>query len=71
VVVDGHELAVEWMLTRLTSVFDAARLPALSVPFATSRDGLPIGVQLAGRHLDEATVLRAGRELEKRKEPAP
>lgn len=64
VVVDGHELPVEWLLTRLTSVFDAARLPALSVPFGMSRDGLPIGVQLVGRHLDEATVLRAGRHLE-------
>jgi aspartyl-tRNA(Asn)/glutamyl-tRNA(Gln) amidotransferase subunit A len=65
VVVDGHELHVEWMLTRLTSVFDAARLPALSVPFGRSRDGLPIGVQLIGRHLDEATVLRVGSRLER------
>jgi Asp-tRNA(Asn)/Glu-tRNA(Gln) amidotransferase A subunit family amidase len=64
--VDGHELHIEWMLTRLTSVFDAARLPALSVPFGRSRDGLPVGVQLVGRHLDEGTVLRAGRELERR-----
>jgi Asp-tRNA(Asn)/Glu-tRNA(Gln) amidotransferase A subunit family amidase len=63
--VDGHDLHIEWMLTRLTSVFDAARLPALSVPFGCSRDGLPIGVQLVGRHLDEATVLRAGRHLER------
>ncbi|HEU5007962.1 MAG TPA: amidase [Jatrophihabitantaceae bacterium] len=65
VTVDGHEMHVEWMLTRLTSVFDAARLPALSVPFGRTRDGLPIGVQLVGRHLDEGTVLRAGRELER------
>lgn len=64
--VDGHDLPMEWMLTRLTSVFDAARLPALSVPFGTSRDGLPIGVQIVGRHLDEVTVLRAGRQLENR-----
>jgi aspartyl-tRNA(Asn)/glutamyl-tRNA(Gln) amidotransferase subunit A len=67
IAVDGHDMSVEWMLTRLTSVFDAARLPALSVPFGTSRDGLPIGVQLIGRHLDEATVLRAGRQIEDRK----
>jgi len=69
--VDGHELHIEWMLTRLTSVFDAARLPALSVPFGRSRDGLPVGVQLVGRHLDEGTVLRAGRELERREGSRP
>jgi len=58
--VDGRRMPVEWMLTRLTSVFDAARLPALSVPCGWSRSGLPIGVQLVGRHLEEATVLRLG-----------
>lgn len=64
VTVDGHELNLEWMLTLLTSVFDAARLPALSVPFGQTRPGLPVGVQLVGRHLDERTVLKAGRLLE-------
>lgn len=64
VTVDGHDLHVEWMLTRLTSVFDAARLPALSVPFGRGQAGLPVGVQLVGRHLDEWTVLAAGRLLE-------
>jgi aspartyl-tRNA(Asn)/glutamyl-tRNA(Gln) amidotransferase subunit A len=64
-VVAGRDLHIEWLLTRLTSIFDAARLPALSVPFGTTHDGLPIGVQLVGRHLDEARVLRVGRTLER------
>ena len=38
--------------------------PALSLPFGMSADGLPIGVQLVGRHFDEATVLRAAMALE-------
>jgi Asp-tRNA(Asn)/Glu-tRNA(Gln) amidotransferase A subunit family amidase len=38
--------------------------PALSLPFGMSADGLPIGVQLVGRHFDEATVLRAAMTLE-------
>ncbi len=63
--VDGHESHVEVMLTRLTSLFDVARLPALSVPFGLSRDDLPIGMQVVGRHLDERTVLRVGRTLER------
>jgi aspartyl-tRNA(Asn)/glutamyl-tRNA(Gln) amidotransferase subunit A len=63
--VDGVDVPIEFVLTRLTSVFDAARLPALSVPFGASGDGLPYGVQVIGRHLDEATVLRAGQVLER------
>jgi aspartyl-tRNA(Asn)/glutamyl-tRNA(Gln) amidotransferase subunit A len=38
--------------------------PAISVPFGWSSDGLPIGVQLVGRHYDEITVLRAAMLLE-------
>ena len=37
-----------------------AGLPALSVPCGFSEDRLPIGLQLTGRMLDEATLLRAG-----------
>ena len=38
--------------------------PALSLPFGMSTDGLPIGVQIVGRHFDESTVLRAALALE-------
>jgi len=38
--------------------------PAMSLPFGMSTDGLPIGVQIVGRHFDENTVLRAGLALE-------
>jgi aspartyl-tRNA(Asn)/glutamyl-tRNA(Gln) amidotransferase subunit A len=33
--------------------------PAISVPCGLDEAGLPVGLQLIGRHLDEATVLRA------------
>jgi len=36
-----------------------AGLPGLSVPCGRSQEGLPIGLQLVGRPLDEATLLRA------------
>jgi aspartyl-tRNA(Asn)/glutamyl-tRNA(Gln) amidotransferase subunit A len=62
--VGGHELPIEWMLTRLTSIFDVAGLPALSVPAGRNAAGLPLGVQVIGRRLDEATVLRAGAAIE-------
>ena len=37
--------------------------PALSVPCGIDPDGLPVGVQLIGRHFDEPTVLRAAARL--------
>jgi aspartyl-tRNA(Asn)/glutamyl-tRNA(Gln) amidotransferase subunit A len=38
--------------------------PAMSLPFGMSTDGLPVGVQIVGRHFDESTVLRAALALE-------
>jgi len=64
--VGGQELHIEWMLTRLTSIFDVAGLPALSVPAGLDRDGLPIGVQVVGSRLAEATVLGVGAALQVR-----
>ena len=56
---------------RYTIPFDLTGSPAVSVPFRWSADGLPIGVQLAGRHFDEATLLRAAAALESaRDDPA-
>jgi len=34
------------------------------VPFALSSEGLPIGVQLVGRRVEDETVLRAGAAVE-------
>ncbi len=41
-----------------------AGLPGLSLPVGFSDDGLPLGMQLVGKALDEATVLRAARACE-------
>ena len=40
-------------------------LPAISVPCGFDRDGLPIGLQIAGRAFDEATVLRVAHAYER------
>ncbi|HWO17807.1 MAG TPA: Asp-tRNA(Asn)/Glu-tRNA(Gln) amidotransferase subunit GatA [Kofleriaceae bacterium] len=41
-----------------------AGLPGLSVPCGLTAEGLPVGAQLLGKPLDEATLLRAGAAIE-------
>jgi amidase len=38
--------------------------PAMSLPLAWSLNGLPIGVQIIGRQLEEATLLGLAGQLE-------
>ena len=40
--------------------------PAMSVPFGTGDDGLPVGVQILAPALQEAMMFRAAAELERR-----
>ncbi len=47
-----------------TLACNLAGLPGLSVPCGLTSDGLPIGAQLLGKPLDEATLLRAGATIE-------
>jgi amidase len=44
--------------------FNVSGQPAISVPVASSPAGLPLGLQLVGRHLEEATLLRLAAQLE-------
>jgi len=41
-----------------------AGICGVSVPCGNSREGLPIGMQILGRHFDEGTVFRVGQALE-------
>ncbi len=47
-----------------TVTANLAGVPGLVIPAATHSDGLPIGLQLLGKHFDEETVLAAGAVVE-------
>ncbi len=51
-------------LTQYTRAFNLNGFPAMTVPCGFSHDGLPIGLQLAGKPFDEETVLRAAHAYE-------
>jgi aspartyl-tRNA(Asn)/glutamyl-tRNA(Gln) amidotransferase subunit A len=68
---DESVLAASW---RFTFPYNLTGLPAISIPCGFDRHGLPIGLQIAGRPFDEATVLRVAHAYERThawKERAP
>ncbi len=62
--------SIEAMFTRagifsaLTAVFNVTGQPAASIPAGFDSDGLPVGVQLVGRHCSEALLLQVSAQLE-------
>ena len=47
-----------------TVTANLAGIPGISVPCGNTTSGLPIGVQILGRHFDEETVLRIAQAIE-------
>jgi aspartyl-tRNA(Asn)/glutamyl-tRNA(Gln) amidotransferase subunit A len=47
-----------------TVTANLAGIPGVSVPGAPTKSGLPIGVQILGKHFDEATILRLAQACE-------
>jgi aspartyl-tRNA(Asn)/glutamyl-tRNA(Gln) amidotransferase subunit A len=48
----------------LTISVNLAGIPALSLPCGFDQSGMPIGMQIVGKHFDEATILRVGHAYE-------
>ncbi|WP_437688812.1 amidase family protein [Sorangium sp. So ce176] len=44
--------------------FSLTRQPAISVPMGVTGAGLPLGLQIVGRHFEKTLVLRAARAFE-------
>jgi len=61
--IDGKEVApTAWLAFSALGNFTG--VPAASVPVGRTRDGLPIGLQIMGRHLDDTGVLALSAALE-------
>ena len=48
-----------------TNAVNLAGLPGISIPAGFDRKGLPVGLQLIGRYLDEATILTAAHQYQR------
>ena len=47
-----------------TVTANLAGIPGISIPVGKSKDNLPIGMQIFGKHFDESTILRAAHAYE-------
>jgi aspartyl-tRNA(Asn)/glutamyl-tRNA(Gln) amidotransferase subunit A len=54
-----------------TVPFNMSEQPALALPAGMTADGLPVGLQIAGRRHDDAGVLRLGAAWEWLRDPLP
>ncbi len=59
----GDPLAM-YLADIYTVTANLAGIPGVSVPGAPTKAGLPIGVQILGKHFDEATILRLAQACE-------
>jgi aspartyl-tRNA(Asn)/glutamyl-tRNA(Gln) amidotransferase subunit A len=49
-----------------TVTADLAGIPGISIPCGETKSGLPIGLQVLGKHFDESTVLRVASAVERK-----
>jgi len=61
----GRTLPIPSAMTRFSSPFNMAGLPAISLPIGKDDDGAPVGLQLVGRPGADATVLAVARWCER------
>lgn len=63
--IEGKQMHATPLLTRFTSPFNFCGFPAISMPCGTTKDGVPVNVQIVGRPGADARVLQSARWCER------
>lgn len=64
--IEGLNFLAIFAMPFFTPIWNALRNPVANVPIGFTEAGLPLGMQIAGRHWDEPTVLRAADAYQQR-----
>jgi amidase len=62
--IDLSRVAELWALTPFTGLWNTTGQPAVSIPWKLDGEGLPVGVHLVARPLDEAMLFRVSAQIE-------
>lgn len=62
--IEEEDLQITRILTRNMVPYNLTGLPAITLPCGFDSDGLPIGLQIAGRAFDESTIFRLAHAYE-------
>jgi amidase len=62
---DWQDLSFVGAVIPYTSPYDASGSPTISLPCGQTDDGMPVSLQLVGRHFEEALLCRAGEVYER------
>ena len=54
-----------------STLFNLLGMPGMTIPFGRDENGLPVGIQLAGRPYDEELLLELAVRMEKARGPFP
>ena len=65
----GNDPLADYLADIFTLPGSLAGLPGMSVPAGFGEGGMPVGLQVVGRYLDEASVVRAAAFVERMQPP--
>jgi aspartyl-tRNA(Asn)/glutamyl-tRNA(Gln) amidotransferase subunit A len=62
--IGGSDEPIRSVMLRLTQLFNITGHPALTLPCGATTEGMPVGLQIAGRAGDTLRLLRLARTVE-------